>query len=89
MANAVRDDNQIRAVLGSYSGTPTLLKADHATGRLKIKYIYVSSLPTTTRTESNRDDNNVPTAMLTGLSTTLPTPALADHTNGALRISSN
>lgn len=84
MSQASRDANQVTATLGSYNGAPMPLKAEHATGYLKIavspRSLAASSVSVTV---AKKDGNNVSTML--GTYNGSPKAFLIDHTTGYLR----
>ncbi len=79
--NAIRDENQVNATLGS----PMRLKADHTTGYMKVKFVRGTlAIPSATRTTSPRDDNNI--TSVSGSYNGVPKQLMADHDTGCLKV---
>jgi hypothetical protein len=85
MADAVRDDNQVTARLGSFGGVPTRLKVEHATGYLKVALNTVAFVaPTIDIERAKHDENSVASSL--GYDGTVVKPLLVETTNGYLRV---
>ena len=83
--NAVRDSNDIPSLLGAYNGATIRLKADHATGYLKVKVIPATiSAPTVVPTEAVKDNSNV--SSLLGAYNGAVKPLFASHSGKYLRV---
>ena len=84
MAQASRDNNEVTAALGSFNGTPTALKVEHATGYLKVTIIPGTlSAPTINIQRAKHDDNNVHSDTGSYLGTVKP--LLTQNSTGYLR----
>lgn len=84
MANGARDENRRVVMTGSFNGTPTALKVDHATGYLKATiYHQTLAAPSVTPSVAARDGNRVQ-AML-GTFNGSPKSILVTNADGYVR----
>ena len=85
MAQSPRDENQVAVASGSFNGVTTSLKADHATGYLKV-ILYPTTLvaPSVSNPNAVHDENSVHGAL--GSFSGAVKPLLATNANGYLRI---
>lgn len=83
--NAVKDASGVSSLLGAYSGRTMRLKADHATGYLKVKIIRSSlSAPSVVPATAEKDDSGV-SSMLGSYNGAIK-PLFASHAGGYLRV---
>lgn len=85
MAQSSRDQNQVAVTSGSFNGVTMPLKADHATGYLKV-ILYPTTLaaPAVSNPNAVHDSNSVRGAL--GSYNGAVKPLLATNANGYLRI---
>lgn len=84
MAEAIRDDNRVPVKMGTYNGTPTLLKVEHATGYLKAVIVPTTlSVPSISPSVAPRDDNHVTAIM--GTYNGSAKPVMCDHATGYIK----
>lgn len=85
MAQGKRDENQVVVTTASFNGVPVSLKAEHATGYMKISPTFATlDVPTVDSANAGHDENHVRTSLAL-FGSTLKT-LKARNSDGSLRI---